>query len=166
MFKRKILIMGLPGTGKTTLAKVVAKKLQAVHFNADEVRQEINTNLTFSVEDRLEQARRMGWLCDRVVEAGHFAVADFICPIEETRRVFGCAHAFVVWVDRIKKGRFENTNQLFVPPARFDLRVYGDNKVEYWAERICSAVLLQPPTLNGLSQRPTNLFSLGGKNLG
>lgn len=168
MFKRKILIMGLPGAGKTTLAKIVAQKLKAVHFNADEIRQEINAHLTFSVEDRLEQARRMGWLCDKVIEAGHFAVADFICPIEETRCAFGCDNAFVIWVDRIKIGRFENTNQLFVPPDRFDLRVHGKNNVEYWADRVCNAVLLQPPSAKEAPCRAmhTNVIPIGDKRLG
>ncbi|MDX9689761.1 MAG: adenylyl-sulfate kinase [Alphaproteobacteria bacterium] len=167
MLKHKILIMGLPGSGKTTLANIVAKNLQAVHFNADEVRHEINSHLSFSVEDRIEQARRMGWLCDKVVEAGHFVVADFVCPIEETRKAFGCDHAFVVWVDRIREGRFENTNKLFVPPERFDLRVYGTNKAEYWAERVCGAVLSVPSGLNAAPRRPlfSNAPDLGEKSL-
>ena len=65
--------------------------LNAVHFNADEVRSCINKDLGFSVEDRIEQARRMGWLCDQVVKAGGFAIADFICPTPDTRAAFGDA---------------------------------------------------------------------------
>lgn len=168
MIKRKILIMGLPGSGKTTLAKMVAQKLRAVHFNADEIRHEINTHLSFSVEDRIEQARRMGWLCDKVVQAGHFAVADFVCPIEEARCAFGCDNAFVVWVNRIEMGRFENTNKLFVPPKCFDLRVHGENKVEYWVDRVCSAVFGQLNARNETPRRtmPPNVVSAGDKRLG
>ena len=95
---RKILIMGLPGAGKTTLARVPAPMLKAVLFNADEVRANINRELGFSHEDRIEHARRMGWLCDRVVESGGTAIADFICPTPETRTAFG--GAFIVFVDR------------------------------------------------------------------
>ena len=62
MMKRKILIMGLPGAGKTTLAHALAPRLNAVHFNADEIRREINSDLGFSEPDRVEHARRMGWL--------------------------------------------------------------------------------------------------------
>ena len=97
--QRKILIMGLPGAGKTTLARELAPLLNAVLFNADEVRQNINRDLGYSVEDRIEQARRMGWLCDRVTDGGGTAIADFICPTPDTRQAFG--PAFVVWLDRI-----------------------------------------------------------------
>src|SRR5437016_5129645 len=109
--------MGLPGAGKTTLATGLARRLNAVHFNADEVRKHINKDLGFSEPDRLEQARRMGWLCDQVVKVGGFAVADFICPTAKTREAFleGGA-AFIVWVDRIETSRFEDTNRMFVPP--------------------------------------------------
>ena len=131
---RKILIMGLPGAGKTTLALALAPTLKAVWFNADEVRANINRELGYSPEDRIEQARRMGWLCDRVVEAGHTALADFVCPTPEARAAFG--EAFVVFVDRIKKGRFEDTNRLFVPPSTYDLRIEPEGTPSYWAETV------------------------------
>jgi nucleoside-triphosphatase THEP1 len=132
--KRKILIMGLPGAGKTTLALILAPRLKAVLFNADEVRANINRELGFSHEDRIEHARRMGWLCDRVVDAGGTAIADFICPTPETRAAFGSA--FVIFVDRIGSGRFEDTSRLFVPPAAYDLRVGPEGTAQHWAEVI------------------------------
>lgn len=117
---RKILIMGLPGSGKTTLARALLPRLNAVHFNADAVRANINKDLGFSEADRIEQARRMGWLCDRVVDVGGFTVADFICPTAATRAAFTQdVPAFVVWVNRITESRFEDTNRLFEPPDRF-----------------------------------------------
>jgi len=115
----KILVMGLAGSGKTTLAKALAHRLSAVHFNADDIRENINKDLGFSVEDRLEQARRMGHLCDVVVQAGHDVIADFICPTDETRKAFGSA--FIVWIDRIKESRFADTNRVFVPPQNADV---------------------------------------------
>lgn len=133
-FAKKILIMGLPGAGKTTLAQVLAPRLKAVHFNADAIRQNVNKELGFSLEDRLEQARRMGWLCDRVTEAGHIAVADFVCPTPQTREAFG--QAFVVWVDRIDEGRFADTNRVFVPPHHCEVRVTREGSPEFWAERV------------------------------
>lgn len=148
---RKILVMGLPGAGKTTLSKSLAPMLNAVHFNADEIRQNVNKDLGFSVEDRIEQARRMGWLCDQVVKTGCFAIADFICPTPETRAAFG--DAFVVWVDRIDESRFRDTDRLFVPPDRCHVRVMADGTPEYWAEQILRHL---QPVFD--PQRPTALF--------
>lgn len=116
----KILVMGLPGSGKTTLAHHLAPLLKAVWWNADEVRSKLG-NPGFSPEARLEQARRMGWLCDIVNRDGYTAIADFVCPTEETRQAFG--PAFTIWVDRIQSGRFEDTNRMFVPPTRYNYRV-------------------------------------------
>ena len=112
---KKILIMGLPGSGKTTLARHLALKLKAVHFNADEIRANINKDLGFSLEDRLEHARRMGWLCDQVIKADQWAVADFVCPTKQARDAFG--PAFVIWMNTIREGRFEDTNRMFEKPS-------------------------------------------------
>ena len=137
----KILVMGLPGAGKTTLASALALRLHAVHFNADEVRKHVHKDLGFKESDRVEHARRLGWLCDQVVKAGCFAVADFICPTHETRLAFlDHGSALVVWVDRIKEGRFEDTNRLFLPPERYDLRVTQGGSVEYWVEQVVERV--------------------------
>lgn len=137
----KILVMGLPGAGKTTLARVLASRLNAVHFNADDVRREINKDLGFAESDRIEHARRMGWLCDQVVKAGYYAVADFICPTPQTRAAFvqGGA-AFTIWVDRIARSRFDDTDRMFVPPDRFDLRVMAEGDAEFWAEQAAAKI--------------------------
>jgi hypothetical protein len=131
----KILIMGLSGAGKTTLSKVLAPRLNAVHFNADDVRANLNKDLGFSEEHRIEHARRMGWLCDQIARVGCYAIADFICPTTATRRAF-CAGgaAFIIWIDRIKAGKYEDTNRMFVEPERFDLRVTAQHSPEFWAE--------------------------------
>ena len=148
---RKILIMGLPGAGKTSLATALAPLLNAVVFNADTVRANLSRDLGFSLEDRIEHARRMGWMCDRVVEAGGTVIADFICPTAETRTAFGAA--FVIWVDRIESSRFEDTNRMFIEPDNYDLRITADGTPQYWAEQ-ASAVLR--PSFD--PQKPTALF--------
>jgi cytidyltransferase-like protein len=143
--------MGLPGAGKTTLASTLAPLLNAVVFNADAVRAHLSQDLGFSLQDRIEHARRMGWMCDRVVEAGGTVIADFVCPTQETRAAFG--ESFTIWVDRIKIGRFEDTSRIFVPPVRTNLRVEANGTPQWWAER---ALALLRPAFD--PQRPTALF--------
>ena len=120
----KILILGLPGGGKTTLAEALARELQCVHFNADDIRKHINKDLGFSEADRIEQATRMGHLCNIASKWGADVIADFVCPTEETRKAFNAD--FIIWVDRIKVGRFEDTNKMFVPPSKYHSRVTGE----------------------------------------
>lgn len=104
--------MGLPGSGKTALASALSKELNATHYNADAVRATISKDLSFSVADRIEQASRMSKLCDAVISK--YVVADFVCPTRETRVAFNAD--FTVWVNRIDKGRYEDTNKLFEVP--------------------------------------------------
>jgi cytidyltransferase-like protein len=148
---RKILVMGLPGAGKTTFAMALAPLLNAVVFNADAVRANLSRDLGFSHEDRVEHARRMGWMCDRVVEAGGTVIADFICPTPETRAAFG--EAFTIWIDRIAEGRFEDTNRMFAAPDKFDLRVSAEGAPQFWAEQ---ALARLRPSFD--PQKPTALF--------
>lgn len=116
----KILIFGLPGSGKTTLAKILSKKLKAVHINADEVREKYN-DWDFTPEGRLRQAYRMKFLSDGVNLAGRIVVADFVCPTENTRLEFNAD--FNIWMDTITSGRFEDTNKMFEKPSDADFVV-------------------------------------------
>lgn len=152
---KKILVMGLPGSGKTTLSVELAKLLNAVHFNADEIRREINKDLKFSPEDRLEQARRMGLLCDIVNRSGQFAIADFICPTPEARQAFGADRAFVVLIGRSPCREFQDTTKMFVAPADPHVTVVDGGSPLFWATKIKSMLV---PTFN--SKAPT-AFMLG-----
>ena len=124
----KILIMGLPGAGKTTLAKELIKEINAIHLNADEMRNQVWTDLTFKYTDRIIMAQRMGALSDVLVNQGHNVIADFVCPTEKTRQAFG--DAFVIWVNRIEKSRFNDTNDLFEKPSYFDICINDELTLE------------------------------------
>ncbi|WP_435167221.1 AAA family ATPase [Candidatus Pelagibacter bacterium nBUS_28] len=131
-----ILIMGLPGSGKTTLAEELAPLLNAKRLNADEVRKEAN-DWDFSVEGRKRQAKRMAGFAIKLKERGNFVVADFICPTPEARELF--AADFVVWVDTIKEGRFDDTNKMFVKPDKFNFHVTTQD-AKNWAPKILKEI--------------------------
>lgn len=136
----KILIMGLPGSGKTHLSARLSKRLNGIHLNADRVRETISRDLGFSIEDRIEQARRMGWIAQIIKESGSFAIADFVCPTLETRQAFGAD--FTVWMNTIKEGRFEDTNKIFVPP-KADLIIYDfEYDIEELVQHIQKRILV------------------------
>ena len=124
--------MGLPGSGKTTLAEELSPLLNAKRLNADEVRKEAN-DWDFSKEGRSRQALRMANYANKYKSEGHIVIADFVCPTPKARKLF--APDILIWVDTIKKGRFEDTNQMFVEPEKFDFRVTEKNS-EIWSKKI------------------------------
>ena len=112
--------MGLPGSGKTTLANELAPMLNAKRLNADEVRKEAN-DWDFSEEGRKRQSKRMADFALKLKKEGNNVVADFICPTPEARTLFPAD--YVIWVDTIKEGRFDDTNKMFIKPEKFDYHV-------------------------------------------
>ena len=131
-----ILIMGLPGSGKTTLANELGPLLDAKRLNADEVRKEAN-DWDFSEEGRKRQAKRMADFAKKLKEKGNYVVADFICPTPEARSLFPAD--YIVWVDTIKEGRFEDTNKMFIKPEKFDYHVTTQD-AKYWAPIILKEI--------------------------
>jgi adenylylsulfate kinase len=127
-----ILIMGLPGAGKTTLANELATLIKSKRLNADEVRRTAN-DWDFSEEGRKRQAKRMSDSALQLKNEGNNVIADFICPTLEARKLFPAD--YIVWVDTIKKGRFEDTNQMFVKPEKFDFHVTTQD-AKVWAPKI------------------------------
>jgi len=133
---KKILVMGLPGSGKSYLSNKLATLLGAVWLNADRVRTEAN-DWDFSPAGRTRQAERMKHLAQEGLDLGKHVIADFVCPTEKTRQDF--AADYTVWVDTIKEGRFEDTNKMFVPPQEYDFRVPTQN-AELWSIRIADEI--------------------------
>ena len=103
--------MGLPGSGKTTLATKLAQKLKADHFNSDKTREKFN-DWDFSEEGRKRQAIRMQKLA--LSSKKTYAICDFICPKEEYRKLLNAN--YTVWMDTIQEGRFDDTNEVFEKP--------------------------------------------------
>lgn len=115
-----IQIIGLPGSGKTTLATALKNRINALHLNADYVRSTINSDLGFTSEDRVEHARRMGEMARMLSGQGLDVVVDFICPTQTTRESFGKAD-ILVWMNTVKEGRFQDTNKIWEEPKAFDI---------------------------------------------
>ena len=129
---KKILIMGLPGSGKTTLASKLVPLLNAKWINNDEVRKAAN-DWDFSEEGRKRQAKRMSDEALKIKKDGTNVIADFICPTPEARELF--PSDYVIWVDTIKEGRFADTNQMFVKPEKYDFHVTSQD-AQLWAPKI------------------------------
>ena len=128
--------MGLPGSGKTTLAEELSPLLNAKRLNADEIRKEAN-DWDFSEEGRTRQAKRMADFALELKEDGNYVVADFVCPTPAARALFPAD--FIVWVDTIKEGRFDDTNKMFVKPDKFDFHVTTQD-AKNWAPKILKEI--------------------------
>lgn len=151
---KRILIMGLPGAGKTTLAQTLKKYIEtnsaffrpqaeALYgsyaivewFNADDVRKRFN-DWDFSHEGRIRQSHRMRELADR--STADFVICDFVAPLVEMRHNYKAD--WTIWVDTIDQGRFEDTNRMFMEPDVYDFRITEKN-ADKWAEFIGNHIL-------------------------
>jgi len=133
---KKILIMGLPGSGKTTLASELVPLLKAKWINNDKVRKAAN-DWDFSEEGRSRQAKRMADLAEKYKQQGSYVVCDFICPTPKARELFNAD--IVIWVDTIEKGRFDDTNAMFIKPTKFDFHVTTQD-AKVWATQIAEKI--------------------------
>ena len=138
---KRILVMGLPGAGKTTLAQIILEHLQSEKkkvrwLNADDVRKKYN-DWDFSREGRIRQSLRMRDLADEMTDAD-YVICDFVAPLVEMRNNFKAD--CTVWVDTIQKSRYEDTNEAFVAPDVYDFRI-TEQKAEWWGEFVAAHIL-------------------------
>ena len=112
--------MGLPGSGKTTLAKELKPLLNAVWINADKVRK-LTEDWDFSINGRIRQSKRMRLYADFEKSHKRIVICDFVCPTKNTREYFN--PDILIWMNTIKKGRYEDTNLMFEPPKVFDFEI-------------------------------------------
>ena len=128
--------MGLPGSGKTTLANEIAKLIDSKRLNADEIRKAAN-DWDFSEDGRIRQSKRMAENAIKLKNEGNYVIADFICPTPEARNLFPAD--IIIWVDTIKEGRFDDTNQMFVKPEKYDFHVTTQD-AKLWASKIIKEI--------------------------
>ena len=118
---KRVLIFGLPGAGKSTLAEKLVEVLgNADWHNADKIRETFN-DWDFSPEGRERQSLRMRDYVRKSVAKGNYGVADFVCPTNELREKN--VPEYVIWMDTIEEGRFEDTNNMFEAPSLIDYKV-------------------------------------------
>ena len=129
--------MGLPGAGKTTLAKLLVPMFNAVWLNADQVRKEAD-DWDFSEMGRSIQTNRMKRLADEAIQNNRNVIADFVCPTEHTREDFNAD--YIIWMDTIKESKFEDTNKMFEQPKNFDFKVTHKDAM-MWAYLIKQDIL-------------------------
>jgi adenylate kinase family enzyme len=137
---QKILIMGLPGAGKTTLAEQLVNRLQdakktVTWLNADDIRKKYD-DWDFSTEGRIRQSLRMKILADDADT--DYVIADFVAPLIEMRTNYDAD--WTIWVDTISEGRYADTNKAFIEPEVYDFRVNEQN-AEKWSEFILNYIL-------------------------
>ena len=123
--------MGLPGSGKTTLAANLVSLLTNVEwFNADDIRRQYN-DWDFSKEGRIRQSTRMKYLAEN--SSASYTICDFVAPTEEIRKLFNAD--VTIFVDTIDNSEYSDTNSIFEKPSKYDIRVDSKHSV-YWSTQI------------------------------
>ena len=138
---KRILVMGLPGAGKTTLAQWIVDYLQREGkrigwLNADDVRKKYN-DWDFSEAGRIRQSKRMRDLADAMTDMD-YVICDFVAPLSEMRHNFKAD--WTIWVDTIREGRYADTNAMFVEPDVYDFRI-TEQRAEWWGEFVAAHIL-------------------------
>ena len=89
--QRVVWFTGLSGSGKSSIANILEKKLQAmgrhtITLDGDNIRHGLNRDLGFTKTDRVENIRRVGETSKLMLEAGLICITSFISPFESERQ--------------------------------------------------------------------------------
>ncbi len=131
----KILIMGLSGSGKTFLSKLLQKELSCAWYNADNIREMAN-DWDFSYQGRMRQSKRMRALADFEKENERFVICDFICPTKKARKIFDADYC--IWMNTIKESNYKDTDKIFEEPKKYNLMISAWN--EYSPSQIAKLI--------------------------
>jgi adenylylsulfate kinase len=140
----KVLIMGLPGSGKTTLAEKLFNEILKNHpaewVNANDLRKEIN-DWDFSEEGRRRQALRMRSIADKGIGAGFIMICDFVCPTRELREIFDAD--MTIWMDTVRRSEYKDTNKIFEKPTKeeYDVRI-DEFASDKWSETLADLIYM------------------------
>lgn len=136
----RILIMGLPGSGKTTIAEALRRRLweegrTVTWLNADEIRKQFN-DWDFSESGRIRQSKRMDDLASKATT--DYVIADFVAPLIEMRHIYKAD--WTIWMDTISEGRYADTNKAFIEPEIYDFRI-TEQDAEKWSEFVANHLI-------------------------
>jgi adenylylsulfate kinase len=79
----------------------------------------------------------MAEFAKKLKDDGNYVVADFSCPTPEASSLFPAD--YIIWMDTIKEGRFDDTNKMFVKPDKFDFHVTTQD-AKKWAPIILKEI--------------------------
>ena len=122
--------MGLPGSGKTFIAKKLANLLKADWFNADLIRGKYN-DWDFSKVGIIRQVKRMKNLAKNSKKK--FVIADFVCPLNEQIKIF--KPDILIWMNTINKSKYPRMNKIFQRPKKFDIEITSKD-ADFWLKII------------------------------
>ena len=136
----KILVCGLPTSGKTTLSTQLQKLIQNYfktcdYLNGDDIRKAAN-DWDFSVEGRLRQADRFAEFASKATT--DFVIMDFVCPLQEMREKVNAD--WIIWMDTIDESKYDDTNKMFIKPSKYDFRI-TEKDSDKWSCFVCDFIL-------------------------
>lgn len=128
----RILICGLPGHGKSTLAANLSRRLHIPFYDGEAIRRSLGLGWPGDSAERVQQAHRMRALTTPILAAGGHVICSFVCPTVAARREF-CAD-YIICVNRpdAPPMSYTDTNAIWWPPLNADLMLQAGDADE-WA---------------------------------